>query len=541
MNKRMILGFLGLVFIAGLGLAQDTAPVAVSPGAESGPAVVRQSSPTFSWTAVPWALTYKVVVFEAVDGEPSAYEQIAANAAPVLVMEIPGQAYSWTPSAGEALINGGRYVWYVGAMINPAQGSWSKGRTFVVEEYPISGFVSAPRAGRTKEDVGAQDPRPEDRALSETAEAVFDPQDDPLEHERLGLEGTEGESNTFYGTNAGNATMTGTQNSFFGNYAGYKNTTGSYNSFLGRTAGLNNTTGSYNTFAGRTAGYNNTTASQNAFFGYSAGYNNTTASNNTFFGFSAGFSTTTGSRNTFIGTNAGRDNSSGFDNTFLGIAAGTNNETGKQNTFVGAASGSSNTTGTYNTCIGYFAGFLNTTGVENVYIGDEAGYSSNGNGNVFIGNQAGKSVTASNKLYLDNWDTATPLIYGDFSTNRVGINNAAPGAMFVVGTGGAVCDGTTWTDGSSRDVKENIEELTGAEALGAFEEIKPVKFNYKQNKEEARLGFIAEDVPELVAMNNRKGLSPMDVVAMLTKVVQEQQKAIAALEDKVARLEKKRR
>lgn len=37
------------------------------------------------------------------------------------------------------------------------------------------------------------------------------------------------------------------------------------------------------------------------------------------------------------------------------------------------------------------------------------------------------------------------------------------------------------------------------------------------------MGFIAEDVPDLVATPNRKSLSPMDIVAVLTKVVQEQQ------------------
>jgi hypothetical protein len=35
------------------------------------------------------------------------------------------------------------------------------------------------------------------------------------------------------------------------------------------------------------------------------------------------------------------------------------------------------------------------------------------------------------------------------------------------------------------------------------------------------VGFIAEDVPDLVSTKDRKGLSPMDIVAVLTKVVQE--------------------
>lgn len=40
------------------------------------------------------------------------------------------------------------------------------------------------------------------------------------------------------------------------------------------------------------------------------------------------------------------------------------------------------------------------------------------------------------------------------------------------------------------------------------------------------MGFIAEDVPALVATRERKGLSAMDIVAVLTKVVQERQKTL---------------
>jgi hypothetical protein len=53
------------------------------------------------------------------------------------------------------------------------------------------------------------------------------------------------------------------------------------------------------------------------------------------------------------------------------------------------------------------------------------------------------------------------------------------------------------------------------------------------------VGFIAEDAPDLVASANRKGMSAMDVVAVLTKVVQDQQKTIAELSRKVAALEQK--
>ena len=46
-----------------------------------------------------------------------------------------------------------------------------------------------------------------------------------------------------------------------------------------------------------------------------------------------------------------------------------------------------------------------------------------------------------------------------------------------------------------------------------------IKFKYKVNSDEQNVGFVAEDVPELVATKDRKGMSPMDVVAVLTSVL----------------------
>lgn len=104
---------------------------------------------------------------------------------------------------------------------------------------------------------------------------------------------------------------------------------------------------------------------------------------------------------------------------------------------------------------------------------------------------------------------------------------------------GATCTaGGTWTDASSRALKENINDLTVAEAAATLKGLNPVRFNYKADKEEKCVGFIAEDVPELVATKDRKGMSPMDVTAVLTKVVQEQQKVIDDLQRRIAALEK---
>ena len=98
--------------------------------------------------------------------------------------------------------------------------------------------------------------------------------------------------------------------------------------------------------------------------------------------------------------------------------------------------------------------------------------------------------------------------------------------------GGAYCDGVEWTYGSSREYKDDIEEISAEEAMEALDELTPVSFNYKNDKEkELHLGFIAEDVPEIVATKDRKGLSPMDILAVITKATQEQEKRIKELEN----------
>ena len=61
----------------------------------------------------------------------------------------------------------------------------------------------------------------------------------------------------------------------------------------------------------------------------------------------------------------------------------------------------------------------------------------------------------------------------------------------------------------------------------------PVVFNYRAEQGEDYVGFIAEDVPALVANRDRDALSAMDIVAVLTRVVQEQQNKIRELEQKL--------
>ncbi|HVR38401.1 MAG TPA: tail fiber domain-containing protein [Thermoanaerobaculia bacterium] len=132
------------------------------------------------------------------------------------------------------------------------------------------------------------------------------------------------------------------------------------------------------------------------------------------------------------------------------------------------------------------------------------------------------------------------------SNGFVGIGTTTTTLPLQVGTNGTngnganLTTGGVWTNGSSRTFKENIHELTADEAKAAVAALKPVTYEYKNDpQKEPYVGFIAEDVPELVAQQyDHRYLSPMDIVATLTKVVQDQQQTIDKLNERLDQLEK---
>jgi hypothetical protein len=140
---------------------------------------------------------------------------------------------------------------------------------------------------------------------------------------------------------------------------------------------------------------------------------------------------------------------------------------------------------------------------------------------------------------------ATPLIIGTNNADRIhilsngniGMGQAAPVHPLQMASGAHVTAGGVWTDVSSREAKDDIQSLTADEARTTLAALEPVKFAYKADPAERHVGFVAEDVPDLVARPDRKSLSPMDIVAVLTRVVQEQQQRIEELTAKLAALE----
>jgi len=125
---------------------------------------------------------------------------------------------------------------------------------------------------------------------------------------------------------------------------------------------------------------------------------------------------------------------------------------------------------------------------------------------------------------------------------RVGFGNIASvdvGNHVEHSNGARLTTGGAWIDASSRSFKENIVDVSLDAAKEAFSTLNPVTFTYKKQPGETYAGFIAEEVPELVALNDRKGLSSMDIIAVLTKVMQDQQKTIEKLTNRLDKIEKK--
>ncbi len=176
-----------------------------------------------------------------------------------------------------------------------------------------------------------------------------------------------------------------------------------------------------------------------------------------------------------------------------------------------------------------FRGYDGTSYLRNAFIGSKV------NGTV-----SGGSVPSDLFFATSANDTSDPYASGavriviNGATGNVGIGTTTP--QYLLDVNGQIRVQTT-VYSSSRKLKDNIVDLKSAEAMDAVEKLNPVKFNYKNSPSVSHIGFIAEDVPDLVAQKNRVTIDPMDVVAVLTKVVQEQNKTIAELSAKLNKLE----
>jgi hypothetical protein len=193
------------------------------------------------------------------------------------------------------------------------------------------------------------------------------------------------------------------------------------------------------------------------------------------------------------------------------------------------------------------AGAMSAVGVENnavAAIANQAGYE-------FVLKTSGSSrVAARITSNFTNITDGTRVSQIVFTTNalvsgvgtlkeamrirgdRVGIGSTNPSQLLQVGS--ATCNGTTWDIASSRKLKHDIAPLSTEAARDTVMALQPVTFAYNQDPDDQRLGFIAEDVPEAVAMPDRETLSSLDIVAALTRVVQDQAREMEAQEERLA-------
>ena len=184
--------------------------------------------------------------------------------------------------------------------------------------------------------------------------------------------------------------------------------------------------------------------------------------------------------NVGVGNMALYTNTGGQYNTASGYQALCNNSTGNYNTANGAYTlfynaGSYNTafgmnalcfnaSGEYNVGIGYQTNAYNQEGSNNTIIGYQAGVGTsvhNKSGDIFLGFKAGYNETGSNKLYIENSDSSSPLIYGEFDNDKVVINGDFQTTGITrdsggdAGTSGQVLSstvtGTDWVDAISGD------------------------------------------------------------------------------------------
>jgi hypothetical protein len=180
---------------------------------------------------------------------------------------------------------------------------------------------------------------------------------------------------------------------------------------------------------------------------------------------------------------------------------------------------------------------VNRTGNRQLWIADSASLTQNSTNRVFRINPASGEMSA---IATDGSTVKNMFLNAAGGFVGIARNSASfpvhVGTSATNGNGAHVTTGGVWTDGSSRTFKENIRDLTLEEAKEAVAKLNPVRYNYKKS-EEPYVGFIAEDVPQLVASEyDRRYLAPMDIVATLTKVVQDQQKTIDELSKKVEEL-----
>ncbi len=268
------------------------------------------------------------------------------------------------------------------------------------------------------------------------------------------------------------------------------NTSGTYNTAIGYQSLKKNINGNSNTAIGGSALSKNTIGGYNSAFGSQSLLNNVDGIFNTASGFESLLSNTDGEFNTAIGAGSLYNNTGGDYNTAVGYNALKSHSGGNDNTAIGVEAMLNHTVGSYNATLGHSAGKTLTVA----------------SGNVFIGyNSGGNETTNNNRLYIENSNSTTPLIGGDFFNDRVGINrniNVLTNTLEVGGEASKAMPGD-WLGNSDRRLKKNIESIKGETALDKLSKMNGVSYEWNDSKtgmprpKGIQYGFIAQELMEV--------------------------------------------
>lgn len=132
--KGLCLSMVTALMFAGAAWAEMA--VLVSPG--EGTAVSGRNCPTFSWSEANGALSYRIEVYVQMTADVTCRDAMQTKGKPVLSRTIAAPALSWTPSSGECLPDGMKYVWYMEGLDAQCQGRWSRGVRFQIEAAALS-------------------------------------------------------------------------------------------------------------------------------------------------------------------------------------------------------------------------------------------------------------------------------------------------------------------------------------------------------------------------------------------------------------------
>jgi hypothetical protein len=239
----------------------------------------------------------------------------------------------------------------------------------------------------------------------------------------IGHEHTGTLNNAQGNTGVGSGTLYNISSGIFNTSIGFNSlnqiTSGTGNVGIGSYAGASLTNQLMSIAIGHTSMYQ-ATGDQNIAIGYESGYSST-GNENTLLGNRIFRSYQSGNYNVVIGKDAMYNGS--HDQAGSGAVPGTVSA----NTIIGAGAFRNSYNGDNNVAVGYQSLYSNKDGHVNTVIGYQSGYRITGSGNVTLGANAGPTsgggLSASNNLlFIDNSETDTPLIYGNFTTNALTVN-----------------------------------------------------------------------------------------------------------------------